>query len=103
MTDKTKSRLNFLLSGTYRADRELGGADVTELISEKSDMLRAAKLSEFALDAEKPVFYGEDIFGFNRSNAALPADGVFDNRGFWDFGNVTVELCDAAWPADWEE
>lgn len=91
MTDKTKSRLNFLLSGTYRADRELGGADVTELISEKSDMLRAAKLSEFALDAEKPVFYGEDIFGFNRSNAALPADGVFDNRGFWDFGNVTVD------------
>lgn len=54
-------------------------------------MLRAAKLSEFALNAEKPVFYGDDVFGFNRSNAALPADRILDKGGYWFFGNVTVD------------
>lgn len=91
MTDKIKSRLDFLLSRGYRAGREPGGADVTGLITEDSALMRAAKLSEFALDAEKPVLYGDDVFGFNRSNAALPADDVFDNSGYWDFGNVTVD------------
>lgn len=91
MTDKIKSRLDFLLSRGYRAGREPGGTDVTGLITEDSALMRAAKLSEFALDAEKPVLYGDDVFGFNRSNAALPADDVFDNSGYWDFGNVTVD------------
>ena len=91
MTDKIKSRLDCLLSREYRSGRAPGGADATELISERSPMLRAAKLSEFALNAEKPVFYGDDVFGFNRSNAALPADRILDKGGYWSFGNVTVD------------
>ena len=91
MTDKIKSRLDCLLSREYRSGRAPGGADATELISERSPMLRAAKLSEFALNAEKPVFYGDDVFGFNRSNAALPADRILDKGGYWFFGNVTVD------------
>lgn len=95
MTDKTKSSLAFLLAGEYRARRERGGADVTDRIAEKSLMMRAAKLSEVALDAETPIFYGEDLFGFNRSNAVLPSDAVLGRSGRRPFGNVTVDYASA--------
>lgn len=92
MTERVKKMLDFMLKREFRKNRNEGGEDVTGKIQNFPPMMRSAKLFEYALLAEKPVFYGEcDIFGFNFYNSRLPVDSVYGNTEKWRFGNVVID------------
>lgn len=89
MTDRVKDMLGILKKREYRKLRAAGGADVTEKTCGPDPYEWRLRLLEAGMNAETPVFYGKnDIFGFNRSNAALPVDTRINK---WLFGNVVID------------
>lgn len=91
MTEKVKNRLEFLLDGGYRKTRADGGVNLTSALNEFNPAMRSAQLFKAALDAEEPVLYGEDLFGFNRFNRLLPVDDTLNAPYIFEMGNITVD------------
>lgn len=92
MTERVRKMLEFMLGREFRKKRKAGGEDVTEKIKGYAPMMRSAKLFEYALSAEQPVFYGDcDLFGFNRYNQTPPIDEVYGDPHHWRFGNVVID------------
>ena len=90
MTDRVKTMLETLKKREYRKLRAPGGEDVTEKMHGLDPYEWRVRLFEAGLNAESPVFYGaDDIFGFNRSNVALPVDTRITE---WLFGNVVIDF-----------
>ena len=87
MTEKVKESLAFLLDRSYRENRDQTEIDMRAETENLSLDERRVLIFQRAMQEEKPVFYPNDIFGFNRYRRYLP------NAGFWcGFGNLTLDF-----------
>ena len=91
MTENVKKRLEFLLDCGYRKNRADGGKNLTSALSGLHPAMRNAQLFKAAVDAEKPVLYKEDLFGFNRFNRLLPVDDSVNKPYIFKMGNITAD------------
>ena len=91
MTEKVKERLEFLLDCGYRKNRADGGKNLTSALSGLHPAMRNAQLFKAAVDAEKPVLYKEDLFGFNRFNRLLPVDDSVNKPYIFKMSNFTAD------------
>ena len=91
MTEKVKERLEFLLDCGYRKNRADGGKNLTSALSGLHPAMRNTQLFKAAVDAEKPVLYKEDLFGFNRFNRLLPVDDSVYKPYIFEMGNITAD------------
>ena len=87
MTDRVKERLAFLKKREYRKLRDLSEVDITGEAEPLPPSKRRVLRFTTAVSREIPVFYGEDLFGFNRHAAFLPVES--STRYF--FGNITPD------------
>ncbi len=71
MTDTVKNERDFLLKREYRAMRKTDNPAPPSR-SDSSKYIKYAKDFAFTLNREEPVFYNNDIFGFNRQYKFLP-------------------------------
>ncbi len=84
MTDIVKQERDFLLKREYRLNR-LQENPKPEKRNDSSLYIKYAKDFQFTLNRETPVFYNDDIFGFNRKYQFLP----YEERNFT--ANVTID------------
>ena len=91
MTENVKERLEFMLDCGYRKNRADGGKNLTSALSGLHPAMRNAQLFKAAVDAEKPVLYKEDLFGFNRFNRLLPVDDSVNKPYIFEMGNITAD------------
>ncbi len=85
MTERVTERLAFLRARSYRDTRGDSLPTLPLPPDECPDAALSARLFAAACDAEQPVFYGEDFFGFNRFQKRTV-------RGLGGFGNITVDF-----------
>lgn len=81
MTDRVKKQLDYLNARNYKSLRNTEPVD-KESENERKDKCRLKGFLR-AADTEKPLFFGDDIFGFNRYKTDLPYGG--------GGGNITVD------------
>ncbi len=84
MTDTVKRERAFLLNREFRSQR-IKDNPKSEKREDSSLYIKYAKDFEFTLGREIPVFYNDDIFGFNRAYEFLP----YEERNFT--ANVTID------------
>jgi len=84
MTEIVKNEREFLLKREFRKNRIKENLQ-PEKIECSSPYIEYAQIFKYTLDREVPVFYNDDIFGFNRSYEKLP----FEEQCFT--ANVTID------------
>ena len=87
MTALVKRQLDLLKKKEYRNVR-VEGAELKQYVCPHgfSRLMHSADRFAAALDAQKPIFHGEDIFGFNRYTKCL-----YPNEFGAHFGNLTID------------
>ncbi len=83
MTEKVKKYLDFHLSRAYRKNRTEADFDLSEYKS-LDENLYAAEVFTACAKSEEPLFYENDIFGFNRGSVI-----VADDAKAWKIDNIT--------------
>ena len=74
MNERVKIQLDLLNSKEYRKSRISVPYDPTDELKDALPIEETAREFVIACDREEPVFYGDDIFGFNRLHSILPKD-----------------------------
>lgn len=94
MTENIRKKLEHLTRGEYKKQRrEIDNPFIT-FPEGTSDVYAHRYLFKTMLEAEKPVLFEDDIFGFNRSLSQCP-EGICGDRLFkCSIGNVTPDYAD---------
>ncbi|MBQ3506651.1 MAG: pyruvate formate-lyase [Clostridia bacterium] len=90
MTERVKQRLEYFRSREYRSLRNTDAA--TDMGAKNEGLsLMACRRNLFAqrVKEESPVFYGDDIIGFNQSRVRLAFDSIHLLQGA--FGNICID------------
>ena len=95
MTNRVEKFLEFVNNGEYKKQRKDGRADIDMNMDSFSLMQQNAQFLKRMLQREEPLFYENDIFGFNRTygKADYYAEKYVENDKNLSgpLGNVTVD------------
>ena len=87
MTEKVKKQLAVLQQKEYRNKRMVGERiELGEKFAHVSQTIAQAQLFSLNMANQKPIFYGNDMFGFNRYYVALACVTRVNY-----FGNLTID------------
>ncbi len=91
MTERIQKKLAFLKNGAYKAKRKPIDKPLITFPEGTSEIYIHQYLLRYMLDAEEPVLFEDDSFGFNRSVASTP-EGECGARTFKNStGNITPD------------
>ncbi len=91
MTEGIRKKLAYLKSGVYKAQRQKIEKPLIVFPEGTSEIYIHQHLLRYMLDAEKPVLFEDDIFGFNRYIENTP-EGVCGSKQFKNStGNITPD------------
>lgn len=93
MTERISKRLKLLKSGSYKQNRFKQSIDLTEQLSSKSEMMKAALLHKACIDNEIPYLHEDDRIGFNISQIVLPTCKMPNGKyiSLYGPGNITPD------------
>ena len=90
MTQRVRKQLELYRLREYRQARSFETVDCTEDFKHIDDNSRhAVELYRYTINREKPLFHGDDMFGFNIYQTRLPEDR-HPAGGRGKFGNITI-------------
>lgn len=90
MTERIQKKLDFLKAGEYKKHRRALENRNVIFPDETSDIYVSTQLLKIMMEAETPMLFEDDRFGFNRTVAKTPIGIVGKRKYGGSIGNITI-------------